>query len=219
MAKKSTPKAAIGYKYGRLVEQSGGMVDAVVHPALLKDSEARLLKNVSIREKGTVKTTEGRKARFDTPFDAFNPCNGLTAFYPDTTTSRLVMGAGSKLYSDTPHLITKWTDQADFDEAGSVKTNVDTSTTPGEIKVKTNAVEPTFTRASVAYLSDGTKVEAGQPRFEPGKFGKGFNGEYGTTNLVVNPFFSTLTGWNAYTNGAISSVDKIKYGSNACKLS
>lgn len=111
---KSTPKAAIGYKYGRLVEQSGGMVDAVVHPALLKDSEARLLKNVSIREKGTVKTTEGRKARFDTPFDAFNPCNGLTAFYPDTTTSRLVMGAGSKLYSDTPHLIQQWDSENDW---------------------------------------------------------------------------------------------------------
>lgn len=114
MAKKSTPKAAIGYRYGRLVEQSGGMVDAVVHPALLKDSEARLLKNVSIREKGTVKTTEGRKARFDTPFDAFNPCNGLTAFYPDTTTSRLVMGAGSKLYSDTPHLIQQWDSENDW---------------------------------------------------------------------------------------------------------
>jgi|GEM_PF-6054307 len=103
MAKSS--KAAIGYQLGRLVEQSGGMVDAVVHPALLKDSEARLLKNTSNSEKGTVKTTRGRQERFAEPFDANNPCNGLTAYYPDTSTSRLVMGSGTKLYSDTPHLI------------------------------------------------------------------------------------------------------------------
>ena len=44
---------------------------------------------------------------------------------------------------------------------------------------------PTFTRASVAYLSDGTKVEAGQPRFEVGKFGKGVLIEEGTTNLLT----------------------------------
>jgi len=186
MAKSS--KAAIGYQLGRLVEQSGGMVDAVVHPALLKDSEARLLKNTSNSEKGTVKTTRGRQERFAEPFDANNPCNGLTAYYPDTSTSRLVMGSGTKLYSDTPHLITKWTDQADFDEAGSVKTNADTSTTPGEIKVKTNAVEPTFTRASVAYLSDGTQVPANTPRFEAGKFGKAIMLEEGTTNLVSFPW-------------------------------
>lgn len=118
MAKAKSAKAAVGYQYGRLVEQSGGMVDAVVHPALLKDSEARLLKNASISEKGTVKTTRGRQARFNTPFDTNNPCNGLTAFYPDTSTSRLVMGAGTKLYSDTPHLIESWNSE---DEWGTWK--------------------------------------------------------------------------------------------------
>lgn len=146
MAKKSTPKAAIGYRYGRLVEQSGGMVDAVVHPALLKDSEARLLKNVSIREKGTVKTTEGRKARFDTPFDASNPCNGLTAFYPDTTTSRLVMGAGSKLYSDTPHLIESFDSE---DEWGTWKGN-GIDKTGGDLKLaKVYAISTLGTASAV----------------------------------------------------------------------
>lgn len=43
---------------------------------------------------------------------------------------------------------------------------------------------PTFTRDSVAYLSDGTQVPAGQPRFESGKFGKGVLVEEGTTNLI-----------------------------------
>lgn len=59
----------------------------------------------------------------------------------------------------------------------------------------------------------------GDANFDEGCFGQAVKIEEGTTNLVPNPFFDTLTGWNAYTNGAISSVDKIKYGSNACKLS
>jgi len=44
---------------------------------------------------------------------------------------------------------------------------------------------PAFTRASVAYLSDGTQVAAGVPRFEAGKFGKGVLVEEGTTNLLT----------------------------------
>jgi len=45
--------------------------------------------------------------------------------------------------------------------------------------------DATFTRSSVAYLSDGTQVAANQPRFEPGKFGKAVMVEEGTTNLLV----------------------------------
>mgnify|MGYP000613004625 CR=1 FL=1 len=44
-------------------------------------------------------------------------------------------------------------------------------------------VSATFTRASVAYLEDGTQVASGVPRFEDGKFGKGILIEEGTTNL------------------------------------
>lgn len=45
-------------------------------------------------------------------------------------------------------------------------------------------VSATFTRASVAYLEDGTEVEAGQPRFEQGKFGQAVKVEEGTTNYL-----------------------------------
>jgi len=168
---------------GRLVDLSGGMVD-VVHPALLNDSESKLLKNVSLEEKGTLKPCKGRTRRFASPFDASNPCNGIYAFYPDTATSRLVMGAGTKLFKDTPHLIYRWTDQADFDETGSSKTpTCDTTTTPGDIKVKA-APTLTFTRSSVAYKSDGTQVAANVPRFEPGKFSQAIMVGEGTTNLL-----------------------------------
>jgi hypothetical protein len=46
---------------------------------------------------------------------------------------------------------------------------------------------PTFTRSSVAYLSDGTQVAANTPRFEQGRFGKAIMVEEGTTNLFTNP--------------------------------
>jgi len=52
---------------------------------------------------------------------------------------------------------------------------------------------PTFTRSSVAYLSNGTQVAANVPRFEQGKFGKAVLVEEGTENLE-NP--DNLTAWS-----------------------
>ena len=43
----------------------------------------------------------------------------------------------------------------------------------------------TFTRPTPAYLSDGKRVAANVPRFEPGKFGKALMVEEKTTNLLV----------------------------------
>lgn len=91
------------YEIGRLIDQSGGMNNAV-YPALLNDNEARLLKNVALDEKGTIKTCKGRRERFPEPFSN-EPINGMTAYYPDMATSRLIFGAGTKLYKDVPHLI------------------------------------------------------------------------------------------------------------------
>jgi len=200
MAKKKG-MASGGYEIGRLVDQSGGMVDSVVHPTLLQDHEAALLKNVSLDEKGTVKPCLGRIERFEEPFDPDNPCNGITAFYPDTTTSRLIIGAGSKLFKDAPHLITRWTEQAHFEEAGSVRINCDTATKPGELTVTTPPTA-TFARASVAYLPDGTIIIVDNPRYVDGKYTKAIMVEEGTTNLANNPTFSgavgtTPSGWNS----------------------
>lgn len=64
---------------------------------------------------------------------------------------------------------------------------------------------PTFTRASVAYLEDGTKVETGQPRFEPGKFGRGVLVEEGTTNLLADGSFETGTaGFGGYDQSTVT---------------
>ena len=131
MAKKKG-MASGGYEIGRLVDQSGGMVDSVVHPTLLQDHEAALLKNVSLDEKGTVKPCLGRIERFEEPFDPDNPCNGITAFYPDTATSRLVVGAGTKLYKDTPHLVERWDSESEW--AAWSGRGIDTS--GGNLKIK-----------------------------------------------------------------------------------
>lgn len=61
----------------------------------------------------------------------------------------------------------------------------------------------TFTRASTAYLSNGTQVAAGQPRFEGG----GVMIEEGTSNLVktnagADPLFNSATGWTFFGQGA-----------------
>lgn len=54
-----------------------------------------------------------------------------------------------------------------------------------EIIEELDMTEPTFTRNSVAYLSDGTQVAANVPRFEQGKFGKAVMVEEGTTNKIA----------------------------------
>ena len=65
--------------------------------------------------------------------------------------------------------------------------------------------DATFTRSSVAYLSDGTQVPANTPRFEAGKFGKAIMVEEGTTNLLNNPTFKGESGvascFTAYGSG------------------
>jgi hypothetical protein len=182
------------WQVGRIVEQSGGMIDNVIDPTILEDNQAHLLKNVTLEQKGRVGTCLGRTKRFTAPFDANNPCNGITAFYPDAATSRLVMGAGTKLFKDNPHLIYKWDAQADFQEAGSHRCNCDLTTTPGDIKVAAKAT-PTFARASVKYKKDGTLVASGAPSYEVGKFANGVHIEEATTNIINDPIFSLQASW------------------------
>lgn len=73
----------------------------------------------------------------------------------------------------------------------------------GELVIKSVA-QPTFTRNSIAYKSDGSQVAENVPRFEAGKFGQGIMIEEGTTNLfplaksvVVSggsdPYFFSIT--------------------------
>lgn len=63
---------------------------------------------------------------------------------------------------------------------------------------------PTFSRASTAYLSDGTEVASGQPRFEQG----GVLVEEGTTNLLSEnaASFETSTAIGSYAPGVSPTI-------------
>lgn len=89
------------------------------------------------------------------------------------------------------------------------------------IKLRDNCpiISAAFTRATIAYLSDGTEAPSGSPRYEPGLFGKGLMFEETTTNLLTanqSSIETDLTGFqvgggsthevatNEYWNGAKS---------------
>lgn len=98
---------------GRLVDLSKGMVD-VVHPALLDDSESRLLKNATLDEKGTLRPCPGRIERFTSSLGTY-PVAGMAPFYKPDGTSRLLTGTeDGKLYTDSPHIINNYDTQGDF---------------------------------------------------------------------------------------------------------
>ena len=88
--------------------------------------------------------------------------------------------------------------------------------TPAKRLIMMGKTQPiaTFTRSSIAYLSDGTQVAANKPRFEPGKFGKAIMVEEETTNLIgsVGSFETDSNGagiadgWNAVLYGSIPSL-------------
>jgi hypothetical protein len=121
------------WNIGILREQSGGM-NGVVHPAILNDNEAEFLKNPNLEEKGILKTCLGRVERFAAAFDASNPVVGMGAFYKSDGTSNIVMASGTKLYKDTPHLVTTYTSKADWDN-GTKSAECDTAATPGDLKI------------------------------------------------------------------------------------
>lgn len=63
-----------------------------------------------------------------------------------------------------------------------------------------------FSRPSVAYLSDGTQVAVNQPRFENGKYGKAVMAEEGTTNLLPS---------NDATGRTLFSSNNSSYSTNS----
>lgn len=84
--------------------------------------------------------------------------------------------------------------------------------------------QPSFSRNSVAYLSNGQQVAAGVPRFEPGRFGQAVMVEEGTTNLLSNPGFESgsLSGWGSRDEGvyhATSATSSDKWeGAFSCRV-
>lgn len=117
----------------RLNDFSLGL-NTTISPTLLGDNELQVANNVSLEQKGTIVPSRGRVKRYSTPFANVPTC-GLGAYYKKDGTTKLLAAAGSVLYADTPGIVNKWTTQADYEESGSARSNADTSTTPGSVKM------------------------------------------------------------------------------------
>ncbi len=78
--------------------------------------------------------------------------------------------------------------------------------TPPEIVERLIDEAAVFTRDSKAYLSDGTEVAAGAPRFEQGKFDRAVLVEEGTTNLV--DFDIDFRAWSSNNSNMASLTTK-----------
>jgi hypothetical protein len=105
---------------------SGGL-NTTISGSLLTEKEAQVAENVSFEQKGTIVPRKGRRKRYSAPF-VNEPISGLGQLYKQDGTARLVISAGTNMYSDKPNLSTKWTSKADFDVTGASKTKyIDTT--------------------------------------------------------------------------------------------
>jgi hypothetical protein len=114
----------------RIIDFSGGL-NTTISPSLLNNNEAQKAVDVSFEQKGTIIPRKGRRKRYDVNFNS-NPCTGIAGYYKKDGTSRLLIASGDKLYSDEPHIDTKYTTQADF-EQGEKSTTLSTSKTSGSV--------------------------------------------------------------------------------------
>lgn len=141
--------------YQRVFDWSGGMNDAVA-PSLLGDNESELLENISLDEKGTLYPRTGSKERY--AVDISNePVTGIGAYYKSDGTSRLLIGAGSNLYTDKPHLIDTFDVKADWDQ-GTVAGAASTSAKIDSIINSGTASNVTQTTDTQAEWDAGTKT-------------------------------------------------------------
>lgn len=118
----------IGYE--RINNWEGGMND-VVNAALLNEDESPLLENASLDEKGTLSPREGSDERYAVALDG--NIAGMGSFYKSDGTSRLLIGTDAgKLYVDTPHVINKYSTQAEVNngEAHNLYVNTDGEIVP-----------------------------------------------------------------------------------------
>lgn len=126
---KKTPR--IGeIQYERIFDWSGGMNNAV-NPVLLKDNESPLLENASLDEKGTLFPRMGSRDRYSEQIGN-EPVTGIGTYYKSDGTSRLLIGAGSKLYEDNPHVTDVFGSQEEF-EQGEVGGLASTTKKPNSV--------------------------------------------------------------------------------------
>ncbi len=124
----------------RITDFSGGL-NTTISGSLLNSNEAQVAEDVSFEQKGTIVPRRGRKKRYSSSFTN-EGCTGIGAYYKKDGTSRLLISSGDKLFSDKPHISTKYDTKADWDKEGTYKTTyLDTSSYSGSLRIKNNLLE------------------------------------------------------------------------------
>lgn len=102
----------------RIVDFSGGL-NTTISGSLLNSNEAQVAKDLSLEQKGTLRPRRGRRKRYTTPFTT-DSITGIGTYYKNDGTSQLLISAGDAIYSDAPHMSTKWTSKTDWEQTGVV---------------------------------------------------------------------------------------------------
>lgn len=121
------------YLTKRLDDFSGGW--STEHPVSLAESALAKAKNVMLTLAGKVAPRWGMAKRFAADFST-SPVLGMGALRKSDGTTRLVVAAGTALYSDKPHIEFLYDAQADWEQVGAY-TNLDTKSAPGDVKMYT----------------------------------------------------------------------------------
>ena len=101
----------------RIIDFSGGL-NTTISGSLLNSNEAQVAINTSLEQKGTLRPRRGRAKRYATAF-ASTPVTGLGVYYKNDGTSRVLITSNDSVYSDAPHMSTKWTEKADWEKTGT----------------------------------------------------------------------------------------------------
>lgn len=118
------------------IDDFSGGLNSTISGSLLSNNEAQTAINISFEQKGTLRPRKGTRKRYLIPF-ADVPVTGMGVYYKSDGTSRLLITTGEKIFYDKPHLSTKWTEKADWEQAGTEKSRLlDTSIEEGSLLIK-----------------------------------------------------------------------------------
>lgn len=117
----------------RVIDFSGGM-NNTIHPALLGESESVLIQGHSLDEKGTLTPVRGRRLRYPGVFSS-DPTNGISRYVRSDGVSRLLIGSGNRLFTDTPRLVTSFDSLEDW-ASGEIGPTLDSTTQPGTLTIR-----------------------------------------------------------------------------------
>ncbi len=122
----NTP-SAVEYDKLKLNQFASGL--CTDFPSTIPDNALAVATNVEFSPEGRPYPRHGLLKRYASDFDP-SPVLGMAPFYKSDGTSRLVMAAGTTIYTDTPHLVFNYATQAQWQAAG-VYTDCDTAPTAG----------------------------------------------------------------------------------------